>query len=96
MPVIDAIAPDYEGEVTFLAVGGRGALDATTSRAAELMPSGSMLWSLDDSVWESYGVFGQPVTFAISANKVVVDQWSGRRDEADIRATLDILAGTTK
>ena len=94
MPVIDAIAPDYDGEVTFLAVGGRAGLEATTSRAAELMPSGSMLWSLDDSVWESYDVFGQPVTFAISADKVIVDQWFGVRDEGQIRATLDILAST--
>lgn len=95
MPVIDAIAPDYDGEVTFLAVGGRAGLDATTARAAELMPSGSMLWSLDDSVWESYDVFGQPVTFAISADKVIVDQWFGVRNEAQIRETLDILASTT-
>jgi hypothetical protein len=94
LPVIDTIAPDYEGEVTFLAMGGRSGLDATTARAAELMPSGSMLWSLDDAVWESYEVFGQPVTFAISADKVIVDQWSGVRNEAEIRATLDILATT--
>lgn len=92
MPVIDSIAPDYDGEVTFLAVGGRAGLDATTTRAAELMPSGSMLWSLDDSVWESYEVFGQPVTFVISADKVIVDQWFGVRNEAEIRATLDTLA----
>jgi len=92
LPVIDSIAPDYDGEVTFLAVGGRAGLDATTTRAAELMPSGSMLWSLDDSVWESYEVFGQPVTFVISADKVIVDQWFGVRNEAEIRATLDTLA----
>ena len=53
-----------------------------------------MLWSLDDSVWESYEVFGQPVTFAISADKVIVDQWFGVRNQAEIRATLDILAST--
>jgi hypothetical protein len=53
-----------------------------------------MLWSLDESVWESYDVFGQPVTFAISADKVIVDQWFGVRDEGQIRATLDILAST--
>jgi hypothetical protein len=94
LPVVDSIAPDYAGEVTFLAVGGRAGLDATTSRAAELMPSGSMLWSLDDSVWESYEVFGQPVTFAISADKVIIDQWFGIRNAGEIRATLDILAST--
>jgi hypothetical protein len=94
LPVIDSIAPDYEGEVTFLAVGGRSGLDATTARAAEFMPSGSMLWNLDDSVWETYEVFGQPVTFAIAANKVIVDQWFGVRNQAEIRATLDILVAT--
>jgi hypothetical protein len=94
LPVIDSIAPDYDGEVTFLAVAGRAGLDATTGRAAELMPSGSMIWSLDDSIWEAYDVFGQPVTFAITADKVIVDQWFGVRNEGEIRSTLDILAST--
>ena len=94
MPVVDAIAPDYADEVTFLAVAGRAPLDATTERAAELLPSGRVLWGLDESIWETYGVFGQPVSFAISADMTIVGQWFGLRSDADIRATLDALAAT--
>jgi len=94
LPVVDSIAPDYDGEVTFLAIGWKGSLEATERRAAELMPSGKVLWALDESVFETYEVFGQPVTFAISADKVIIDQWFGIRNEGEIRATLDILAST--
>ncbi len=94
MPVVDAIAPDYTDDVTFLAVAGRASLEATTPRAAQLLPSGAVLWALDDSVWSTYEVFGQPVTFAITADGVVADTWFGLRSEADIRSTLDLLAST--
>ena len=93
MPVVDAIAPDYEGDVTFLAIAGRSSLDATTVRAAELLQSGVVSWSLDESIWETYQVFGQPVTFAISAGGAVVDSWFGLRDQSEIRTVLDGLAG---
>ena len=81
--------------MTFLAVAGNGSsLDATTARAAQLIPSGNVLWTIDDSVWDAYGVGYQPVTFAISHDDVVVETWFGRAGEADIRRVLDQLAGT--
>lgn len=79
--------------MTFLAVAGRASLEATTPRAAQLMTSGAMSWSLDESIWEAYEVFGQPVTFLISADDHVVGEWYGLRSEADIREALDHLAG---
>jgi len=93
LPVVDAIAADYEGDVTFLAIAGRAGLDATAPRAAQLLPSGRVQWGLDEAVWEAYEVFGQPVTFLISADDYLVAQWFGLRDEPDIRQALDQLAG---
>ena len=94
MPVVDALASEFADQVTFLAIAGRASLDATTPRAAQLLPSGHVLWSLDESVWETYGVFGQPVTFLISADDVLLDQTFGFRGEAEIRANVDRLLGT--
>ncbi len=59
------------------------------------MPSGNVIWALDESVWETFEVFGQPVTFAISGDNTIVDTWYGIRPEAEIRSLLDELAGTT-
>lgn len=96
MPVIETIAADYQGQVTFLAVAGNGSsLDATTARANELIPSGNVKWTIDDSVWDTYGVGYQPVTFAISHDNVVVAEWFGAASESDIRGVLDDLAGTS-
>lgn len=94
MPVIDTIASDYVGDVTFLAVAGRGSFDATSAVAEVLMPSGNMLWGLDESLWDSFEVFGQPVTFAISHDGVIVDNWYGLRDDAEIRNVLDGLVSS--
>ncbi len=94
MPVVDSIATDYSDDVTFLAVAGRASLDATTPVAEQLLTSGSVSWGLDEAIWEAYEVFGQPVTFLISADDYVVGQWFGQRSESDIREALDHLAGT--
>jgi len=94
LPVVESIAADYQGEVTFLAVAGRAGLDATTVRANELIPSGNVKWTLDESIWEAYEVFGQPVTFLISHDDVLVANWFGLQAEADIRDALDQLAST--
>jgi len=95
LPVVDALAGSYSDDVTFLAVAGRSSLDATTAGAAELIPSGDVLWTLDEAIWETYEVFGQPVTFVISAGGAVVDSWFGLRTESEIRSVLDELAGTS-
>jgi hypothetical protein len=95
LPVVDALAGEYRDDVTFLAVAGRSSLDATTAGASQLLPSGDVAWVLDESIWETYEVFGQPVTFAISAGGAIVDSWFGTRPESEIRGVLDVLAGTS-
>ena len=95
MPVVEALAGSYGDDVTFLAIAGRSSLDATTAVANQLIPSGDVLWTLDESIWEAYQVFGQPVTYVVSAGGAVVDSWSGLRSESEIRGVLDELAGTS-
>lgn len=89
MPVVDRVAGDYLDAVTFLAVAGRSDMDRTAERAAEWF-SDNLLWGLEPSVWDLYGVPGQPATVLI-AHGVVVDQWFGALDEGELRTRLDRL-----
>lgn len=89
MPVVDEVANDYVDDVTFLAVAGRGDLGATRDEAARLF-SNNLKWGLDDSIWDLYGVPGQPASVLI-ANGVVVDVWFGALNEAEMRSRLDNL-----
>ena len=94
MPVVDKLAEEYDDRVAFVAVAWKGTPEATAERASELMPSGSMVWGLDASeeVFAMYEVPYQPVTVLISADKEVVERWTGLRDEHEIRAALDRLS----
>jgi thioredoxin-like negative regulator of GroEL len=71
----------------------KGTLEDTTVRAAEILPSGEVKWGLDaeEQIFAAYGVPYQPMTFLISADKQVVDTWSGIRSEEELRAALDRL-----
>jgi hypothetical protein len=89
LPVVDEVANDYVDDVTFLAVAGRGDLGATRDEAARLF-SNNLKWGLDDSIWDLYGVPGQPASVLI-ANGVVVDVWFGALNEAEMRSRLDSL-----
>ena len=89
MPVVDTVAADYQGDVTFLAVAGKADIDRTAQRANELITD-NVLWGLDDSIWDLYGVPGQPATVLI-VNGVIVDQWFGALPEDTIRERLDRL-----
>lgn len=89
MPVIDEVANDYVDEVVFLAVAGRGDLETTRTRAGELF-SDNLIWGLDDSIWNLYGVRGQPATVLI-ANGVVVDMWFGQLAAPEMRGRIDTL-----
>ena len=91
MPVVDEVAADYLNEVTFVAVAGRGDLGASAEAAGNLF-SDNLLWGLDDSVWDLYGVPYQPVTFLITGGDTIVDGWPGLLDESDIRSRIDTLA----
>jgi len=87
--VIDRVANDYQQDIVFLAVAGRGYLGTTQERAASLFGD-NLLWGLDDSVWATYGVTGQPTSLLVS-DGVVVDFWFGTIGEDGMRERLDNL-----
>jgi thioredoxin-like negative regulator of GroEL len=89
LPVVDEVANDYVDDVTFLAVAGRGDLGATQEEAARLF-SDNINWGLDDSIWDLYGVPGQPATVLI-VDGVVVDGWFGALGVNALRERLDNL-----
>lgn len=93
MPVIDQVANDYINDITFLAVAGRGDLDSTRDRAADLF-SNNIIWGLDDDIWSLYGIPGQPTSVLI-ANGVVVDLWFGALAEPEMRKRLDNLVAVS-
>ncbi|MEN8234761.1 MAG: hypothetical protein ABFR89_07535 [Actinomycetota bacterium] len=89
MPVVDAIAPDYADRVRFIGVAGRSDYDKTKARADELLHN--VEWALDESVWDLYGVRGQPVSFLVTGNDVIVNQFFGAAGEEALREALDEL-----
>jgi hypothetical protein len=89
LPVVDEVANDYVEDVTFIAVAGRGDLGATREEAARLF-SDNLGWGLDESIWDLYGVPGQPATVLI-VDGIVVDGWFGALAEVELRDKLDHL-----
>lgn len=73
-------------------------MEATRERAAELFPSGAIMWGLDEDedIFATYGVPYQPVTVLIAADRTVVDTWPGARSEPEIRAALDDLVAVSE
>jgi hypothetical protein len=97
LPVVDQLAAEYEGRVAFVAPAWKGTFEDTAARAAEILPSGAVKWGLDaeEEVFAAYGVPYQPMTFLISADKTIVESWSGVRSEEDLRLALDRLTAGT-
>jgi hypothetical protein len=91
LPVVDEVAADYDDDVRFVAVAGRGSLEDTAAEASALFSR--LDWGLDDAIWDLYGVPGQPVTFLITGSDVVADTWAGALGEDEIRSRLDALVG---
>jgi hypothetical protein len=89
LPVVDEVANDYVGDVVFVAVAGRGDLDATREEASRLF-SDNLNWGLDDSIWDLYGIPGQPASILIT-DGVVVDKWFGALGDQELRTRLDNL-----
>lgn len=89
MPVIDQVAADYEDQVRFLAVAGRSSYEATEERAGTLFSR--LDWGLDESIWDLYGIPGQPASVLITGNDVIVDQWFGAAGGEMLREALDNL-----
>ena len=89
MPVVDAVAGQYAGQVDFLAVAGRSDLGTTTEQAEKLLDT--VPWGLDDSIWELFGDPYQPYTVLITADGKVYDAWFGALDEAELTTRIDSL-----
>ena len=83
------MAPDYADTVKFIAVAGNAGFDETKARADELLSNTD--WCLDDSIWNLYGVRGQPVSFVITGNDIIVGNWFGAAGEEELRRALDEL-----
>ncbi|HSJ28300.1 MAG TPA: hypothetical protein VLB67_08815 [Acidimicrobiia bacterium] len=98
MPVVDRIALDYADVVSFLAPAWKGTFPATSQRADELLPSGTVRWGLDadESVFEAFAVPYQPVTVLIAADGTIFERWAGFRDEQSIRRSLDELVSDAR
>ena len=89
MPVVDQVASDYLDEIAFVAVAGRSDM-GRTAEVADGLCSDNLQWGLDDSVWDTYGVRGQPTSVLVSQG-IVVDVWFGAIGDAAIRDRLDRL-----
>ena len=63
----------------------------STADAADALFGDALLWGLDESIWDLYGVPYQPVTFLITGGDTIVDGWPGLLDESDIRSRIDNL-----
>ncbi|MCB2223654.1 MAG: hypothetical protein KQH83_05705 [Actinobacteria bacterium] len=92
MPVIDAVASDYQDAVTFLAVAGRSTPEASAARVGVWFSPDRVLWGYSDEIWDLYAVPYQPVSVLITSDGYEVNRWFGEASEEDLRAALDELA----
>jgi hypothetical protein len=89
LPVVDKVATKYQDDVTFVAVAGRGNVTEAAA-AADLLFGKNLKWGYDDSIWDLYGVPGQPATVLITQG-VVVDMWFGETSAAFLNERIDNL-----
>ena len=90
MPVVAEISQDYTDSVAFLAVAGRSDFGSTEARANDLFGD-ALLWGLDDSIWDLYGIPYQPATVLITGGDTIVDAWPGALSADEIRSRIDNL-----
>jgi hypothetical protein len=93
LPVVDVLAEEYSDRVAFVAPAWKASFDATAQQAAQLLPSGSVQWGLDEGegIFEMYGVPYQPATVLIGADGTIVESWLGARDESAMREAIEAL-----
>lgn len=80
-----------------MAPAWKGTFEDTAERARELLPSGSVMWGLDEdeSIFAAYGVPYQPVTFLIRSDGSLEDTWQGIRSEEEMRVGIEALLDDT-
>jgi len=91
LPVVDEVSNEYLEDITFLAIAGRSNPGASEKAAVELF-SDNLLWGYDESIWDLYGVPGQPASVLIQ-DGVIVDVWFGAIGDEALREKLDTVAG---
>ena len=91
MPVIDAVASEYQGRVTILAVAGRSTPEASAARVGDWFSPDRLMWGYSDEMFGLFGVPGQPVSVLVTSDGFEVNRWFGSASEADLRAALDEL-----
>jgi hypothetical protein len=72
-------------------VAGRSNPGASAEAAVELF-SDNLLWGYDESIWDLYGVPGQPASVLIQSG-VIVDVWFGALGDEALREKFDSVAG---
>ncbi len=91
MPVIDAVASDYQDAVTFLAVAGRSSPEASEARVGDWFSPDRLMWGYDDALWDLYGIPYQPISVLITSDGFEVHRFFGPASEEELRAGLDDL-----
>jgi hypothetical protein len=91
LPVIDAIAADYQDRIHFLAVAGSSTPQASAQRVGVWFSPDRISWGYSDEIWDLYGVPYQPVSVAITGDDYEVNRWFGQVPESELRAALDQL-----
>lgn len=91
--MLEAISADYEGEVTFLALGGNSELERLQEKADDWFPSGRIAWAYDKrlTVWQTLGVAGTPTTITFDSEGKVIAAWSGERGADFMRDQIEAL-----
>lgn len=91
MPVVDKLSAEYSDRVDFVAPAWKSNFELTSNQAAQLFPSGTVMWGLDETqgIFELYAVPYQPVTVLIAHDDTVVEAWPGVRSEEEIRQAIE-------
>ena len=75
----------------------KSSLEDTAEVAEALMPSGRVLWGLDETqeIFSAYGIGGQPIGAMVAAGGSLLSTWSGAGGAGQIREVLDTLLANT-
>ncbi len=86
-------AKEYSDRIDFVAPAWKGSAQATLAAANTYLPSGHVMWGLDEDedIFKKYGIPYQPVTILIAPDQTVVAEWAGLKSEEEIRALLEML-----
>jgi cytochrome c biogenesis protein CcmG/thiol:disulfide interchange protein DsbE len=93
-PLLKAAADKYADEVKFIGVDVRDARSDAVRFAAEEGLDYPHLRDEDREIYEDFGLTGQPETFFVDAQGVIVEHVAGELNEQTLTALLEGLART--